>query len=111
MPTIKNHFTLSVSNGLGYAGKWDHYPSDAEIIEAMQKRFGDNAVMLNGERLTFQVIKQQFLDPHDLTVGDFVEVIQPFYFYDQYFELGERFEMQHQHVKHGFEKFVVKFKK
>jgi hypothetical protein len=60
MPKIKTYFRLNVFNGLFWVGQWDHYPSDEEIIEAMDKRFEGNR-RLNGDLITFQVEKMQYI--------------------------------------------------
>lgn len=106
MAKIKAHYRLIVNNFLRF-GQWDHYPTDAEIAEAIQKRL-NNKYFINNERVTFQVEKIQFFDPHDLQVGDHVEVIEYFYFYDESYDVGKRFHIGEEHVKHGLEKFVKK---
>lgn len=108
MPKIKIHHRLNVLDGLFYVGHWDHKPSDIEVIHALKKRFGNSYIMLNDQRLTFKIEEINFLDPHDLKVGDFVQVLEPFYFYDDYYELNERFAIGYEHIQHGIEKFVKK---
>lgn len=108
MPTIKSHYRLNVLDGLFYVGHWDRKPSDKEVVETLEKRFDDNAVMLNGQRLTFKIEEINFLDPHDLKVGDFVQVVEPFFFYDMRYVLNERFTIGYEHIRQGFEKYVKK---
>lgn len=107
MPEIKTHFRLNVLNGLFYVGQWNHYPSDEEILNVVENRFGPS-FLLNGYKITFQVEKLQFFDPHYLKVGDLVEVIEFCWFYDTSFEVGNQFVMTEEHVMNGFEKFVKK---
>jgi len=45
-----------------------------------------------------------------LQVGEIVEANEGFFFYDAYFPKGYRFEIEPQHVGHGFEKWVTKVK-
>ncbi|MDQ0268893.1 hypothetical protein [Cytobacillus purgationiresistens] len=44
-----------------------------------------------------------------LQVGDFVEVVKPFYWYrDERYEIGERFMFEEQHKGHDFQFWVRK---
>lgn len=107
MPEIKTHFRLNVLNGLFYVGQWNHYPSEDQIFKTLSNRFA-GPFTINGEKITFQVEKLQFFDPYFLKVGDLVEVIQYFWFYDRAFEVGDQFVMSEEHVMNGFERFVKK---
>jgi hypothetical protein len=48
------------------------------------------------------------LKPNDLIVGDEVRVVEPFWFYDDYFEKDTVFTMKISQVNHNFEKWVTK---
>lgn len=105
MPVIKDHFKLNVM-GIFNVGQWDHYPTNQEIAAELGRRFGEKD-FLDGNRITFQVVKHQFIDPDELQVGDVVEVVEPFYWYeDDQYKVGHRFTIGEEHIKHGFEKFV-----
>ncbi|MCV9884718.1 hypothetical protein [Metabacillus halosaccharovorans] len=43
-----------------------------------------------------------------LKVGDKVEAIQDFYFYDEFYQKGTLFVIDESQVNHNFEKFVTK---
>jgi hypothetical protein len=46
-----------------------------------------------------------------LKIGDKVEVVEPFYWYEEdRHEIGEKFTIQEQHIGHNFEKFVNKIR-
>lgn len=105
---FKTIYRLSVSNGLFYCGSWNYEPSQEEIINAMKERFEDHAEFMNGERLTFQVEKIHFLTSNEIKVGDFVQVLQPFTFEDQFYSYNEKFSFHHLHMAAGLEMNVKK---
>lgn len=106
MPKFKEHYTLLVC-GLFRVGQWNHYPEGPEILRTLNERF-ENAVMINGERITFKIEKEQFLDMDDLQANEDVKVINDFYFNGTAFKKDQIIRLTQERIDNGFEKFVIR---